>query len=118
MARNLVMMAMIAMMTMILVLTAAPRGSAAITCSQVNSELIPCVGYLRGGALNPRCCSGIKSLVAAAQTTQDRRMACRCIKTAAASMGIGLGKAGQLPGKCGVTVPFKIGPNTDCSKIN
>ncbi|WOL05499.1 hypothetical protein Cni_G14228 [Canna indica] len=114
MARNLVMMSMILILT-----AAAPRGSAVITCSQVYGALLPCVGYLQGGALDQRCCSGMKSLLAAARSTQDRRTTCSCVKTAAATTsGIDYGRASVLPGKCGVSIPFKISPNTDCSKIN
>ncbi|CAL9153416.1 unnamed protein product, partial [Musa hybrid cultivar] len=62
-----------------------------------------------------RCCSGIKSLVAAARTTQDRRTACGCIETATAVLsGIDFGRVGQLPGRCGVSLPYKISPNVDC----
>ncbi|WOL18635.1 non-specific lipid-transfer protein 1-like isoform X1 [Canna indica] len=108
----------LAMMTMILILTAAAtRGSKAITCSQVYGALLPCVGYLQGEALDQQCCSGMESLLAAARSTKDRRATCSCIETAAAATsGVDYGRASELPGKCGVSIPFKISPNTDCSK--
>nr|B3A0N2.1 RecName: Full=Non-specific lipid-transfer protein; Short=LTP [Lycium barbarum] len=45
------------------------------------------------------CCGGIK-------------------KSAAAGIsGINYGIAAGLPGKCGVNIPYKISPSTDCSKV-
>lgn len=31
--------------------------------------------------------------------------------------GIDLGKAAGLPSACGVNIPYKISPSTDCSTI-
>ncbi|XVF65937.1 hypothetical protein PTKIN_Ptkin09bG0291200 [Pterospermum kingtungense] len=98
----------------------APLAQGAVSCGQVTSSLAPCIGYLRsaGGAVPPACCSGIKSLNAAAKTTPDRQAACNCIKSAAGSIsGINYGLAGSLPGKCGVNIPYKISPSTDCKSV-
>ncbi|XP_039045448.1 non-specific lipid-transfer protein-like [Hibiscus syriacus] len=92
----------------------------AITCGQVTSTLGPCIPYLKspGGAVPPACCSGIKTLNGAAQTTPDRQAACNCIKSAAASIpGINVGLAAGLPGKCGVSILYQISPSTDCKSI-
>ena len=93
-------------------------GEAAITCGQVVSKLTPCLTYLRnGGAVPPGCCTGIKALNSAAKTTADRQDACNCMKTLSKSYtGLNLGLASGLPGKCGVSIPYKISPSTDCSK--
>nr|AFM35695.1 nonspecific lipid transfer protein [Vitis pseudoreticulata] len=92
---------------------------AAITCGQVTSSLSPCLNYLKsGGPVPPGCCSGIKNLNSAAQTTADRQTACKCLKSLSGSIpGINYGLASGLPGKCGVSVPYKISPSTDCSKV-
>ncbi|XWS09500.1 hypothetical protein CRYUN_Cryun40dG0089900 [Craigia yunnanensis] len=99
----------------------APLAQGAITCGQVTSALSPCIGYLRsngGGSVPPNCCSGIKSLNSAAQTTPDRQTACNCIKSASGAIsGINYSLASGLPGKCGVSIPYKISPSTDCSKV-
>ncbi|XP_076887819.1 non-specific lipid-transfer protein-like [Bidens hawaiensis] len=91
----------------------------AITCGQVVSALVPCLGYLtKGGAVPPACCAGVRGLNNAAKSTPDRQTACGCLKGVYASnSGINLGFAGSLPGKCGVNVPYKISPSTDCSKV-
>lgn len=96
----------------------APIAEAGITCGQVTSSLSSCIAYLIGGGAVPQaCCSGVKSLNAAANTTPDRQAACRCLKTAAASIsGDIYGRAAGLPGKCGVNVPYPITPSTDCNK--
>ncbi|KAJ4704247.1 Non-specific lipid-transfer protein [Melia azedarach] len=98
----------------------APIAQAAITCGQVTSTLAPCIPYLRsgGGAVPAPCCSGIKSLNAAATTTPDRQAVCNCVKSAASSInGINYSLASGLPGKCGVSIPYQISPTTDCSKV-
>ncbi|KAI3666827.1 hypothetical protein L6452_41865 [Arctium lappa] len=91
----------------------------AMTCQMVVSSLTPCASYLtRGGPVPPSCCSGITSLYKAATTTVDRQTACRCMEQAAGMVpGIDLQNAGSLPGKCGVNIPYKISPTTDCSKV-
>ncbi|MED6199179.1 hypothetical protein PIB30_073479 [Stylosanthes scabra] len=97
----------------------APMVQAGISCGQVNSALAPCIQYLRGGAaVPPACCSGVKGLVGAAKTTPDRQAACNCLKSAAGSIsGINYGNAASLPGKCGVSIPYKISPSTNCATI-
>ncbi|XP_030538578.1 non-specific lipid-transfer protein 1-like [Rhodamnia argentea] len=102
-----------------LVAASSPVARAAITCSQVTSSLAPCLGYLMGGgALSGPCCSGVQSLNGAARTTPDRQATCRCLQSAAGSMpGVNLNLAAGLPGKCGVNVPYKISPSTNCNSV-
>lgn len=99
---------------------ASPLVDAAITCGQVTSKLAPCVPYARGpgsGPVPPGCCSGIKGLNAAAQTTPDRQTACKCLKTLSTSVsGINYGLVAGIPGKCGVSIPYKISPSTNCDR--
>ncbi|KAI3808431.1 hypothetical protein L1987_24382 [Smallanthus sonchifolius] len=92
----------------------------AITCGQVISGLAPCFGYLtKGGAVPPACCSSVRGLNNAAQSTPDRQTTCGCLKGVYASnSGINLSYASSLPGKCGVNIPYKISPTTDCSKVH
>ena len=96
-----------------------PIAQAAITCGQVTSSLGPCINYIRvGGAVPPACCTGIKSLAGMATTTADRQQACKCMKSAASAIsGVNYGLAAGLPGKCGVSIPYKISPSTDCSRV-
>ncbi|XP_076933316.1 non-specific lipid-transfer protein-like [Bidens hawaiensis] len=115
-------MAKIAMMVLCAVVTCmvvvAPYAEA-LSCGQVSSSLAPCLGYLtKGGAVPPACCSGVKSLNGAAKTTPDRQAACNCLKSAYGSInGINGANAASLPGKCGVSIPYKISPSTDCTKV-
>ena len=91
----------------------------AITCGQVSSSLAPCINYLKAGGVVPAaCCNGVRSLNSAAKTTADRQAACNCLKTASGSIkGINLNLAAGLPGKCGVSVPYKISPSTNCKSV-
>ncbi|XP_055819344.1 non-specific lipid-transfer protein 1-like [Solanum dulcamara] len=101
----------------------SPHAEAAISCNTVYSKLMPCLSYLMGGSNKEGapagCCSGIQSLYTAASTTAERQGVCSCLKSGAASLGssIDTNKAATLLSKCGVTVPYKISPNIDCSKI-
>ncbi|KAK4833944.1 hypothetical protein QYF36_013779 [Acer negundo] len=98
----------------------APIAEAAITCGQVSSSLGPCIPYLRigTGAVPPACCSGVKTLAGAATTTPDRQQACKCLKSAAASIsGFNYNVASGLPGKCGISIPYKISPTTNCDSV-
>ncbi|KAJ0438944.1 putative plant lipid transfer protein/Par allergen [Helianthus annuus] len=92
----------------------------AITCGQVASSLAPCIGYLtKGGAVTPACCGAITGLNNAAKSTPDRQTTCGCLKGVLASnSGINLGNANSLPGKCGLNIPYKLSPSTDCSKYD
>ncbi|KAG8089258.1 hypothetical protein GUJ93_ZPchr0011g27885 [Zizania palustris] len=105
-----------------LVLLAAPHATmAAISCGQVNSAVAPCLAYARGssGAPSSSCCSGVRSLNAAASNTADRRTACNCLKTAARSIsGLNTGNAASIPSKCGVSVPYTISTSIDCSRVS
>ncbi|KAI3979745.1 hypothetical protein MKX01_013840, partial [Papaver californicum] len=99
-------------------LASAPyMAEATITYDQVVTALAPCINYLsKGAALGSRCCAGVKGVNNTAKSTPDRQAACKCLKSAASSIsGINLNLVSGLPGKCGVSIPYKISPSTDCS---
>ncbi|KAF6143077.1 hypothetical protein GIB67_041145 [Kingdonia uniflora] len=101
-----------------MVISAPFAAEAAITCGTVVSKLAPCITFLRSGGLIPSgCCSGVQALNGLAKTTLDRKIACGCLKTAAASYNVNSANAAALPGKCGVRIPYKISTSTDCSKV-
>lgn len=93
---------------------------AAITCGTVTSSLSSCIPYATGKVPTPPggCCSGIKSLNNAAKTTTDRRAVCNCLKSLSGAIsGINYSLIGGLPGKCGVSIPYKISPSTNCNRF-
>ncbi|CAM8971539.1 hypothetical protein QQ045_028495 [Rhodiola kirilowii] len=101
-------------------LVAPHAANAAVSCGQVARAISPCAGYLKGTVrtVPGTCCNGVRSLNGAARSTPERQAACRCLKSVAASVsGINYGIAGGLPGKCGVSIPYKISPSTDCSLV-
>ncbi|KAI3511553.1 hypothetical protein L1887_18708 [Cichorium endivia] len=115
MARTVMMVLCVVLACMVV---AAPYAEA-ISCGQVFSSLGPCLGYLtNGGAVPQGCCSGVAALNNAATSTPDRQTACGCLKSAyAANSGIKPSNAASLPSKCGVNIPYKISPDTDCTKV-
>ncbi|KAI3925079.1 hypothetical protein MKW98_009729 [Papaver atlanticum] len=102
-----------------MVVVAPFAAEGAISCGTVVSKLSPCIGYLTGGSLPANCCTGVKSLYQAAQTTSDLQTVCGCLKNAAKSMtNIKMSNAASLPGKCGVSIPYTFSAAIDCSKVN
>ncbi|KAG8640158.1 non-specific lipid-transfer protein 8 [Manihot esculenta] len=104
----------------ILPLLLAPASEAAISCSDVLKDLRPCVKYLTNGSGAPpaACCAGASALASAATTTADKRAACACIKTAAQKINPNAQLAQSLPANCGISFPYTVSPNVDCSKIS
>nr|WBK70960.1 lipid transfer protein 2 [Petunia x hybrida] len=101
-----------------MVVLIASHHAEALTCGQVTSNLAPCLPYLRNTGSLGGCCGGVKGLVNAAKSKQDRQTACGCLQQAAKSIkGINLSKAAGLPSTCGVNIPYPISPSTDCSKV-
>ncbi|KAK9723703.1 hypothetical protein RND81_05G019000 [Saponaria officinalis] len=97
----------------------AQRADASITCGVVTEKLASCLGFLEDGqGPTPGCCKGVKDLKNMAATTDDRRAACRCMKSAATAIpSINPVYSAELPVKCGVNLPLPAGAQTDCSKI-
>ena len=104
-----------------IVVSSAPKAEAAIQCGQVVRYLTPCISYVaNGGTVPAECCSGIKSLYSLAHTTADRQSVCKCLKQAVSGVpytAFNLGLAAGLPNKCGVNIPYKISPSTNCSNV-
>ncbi|KAL2330953.1 hypothetical protein Fmac_018534 [Flemingia macrophylla] len=102
----------------VLLILLATTSDGAISCSDVVKDLRPCVSYLVSGSGQPpaACCSGVKALASAASTSEDKKTACNCIKSASKSININAQLAQALPGNCGVTLSVVISPNADCSK--
>ncbi|KAI6698684.1 hypothetical protein NL676_018803 [Syzygium grande] len=75
------------------------------------------IPYARSGTgpVPASCYNGIKSLNLTAQTMPDRQAACKCLKSVSRSIfGLNYGVIAGLRGKCGVSILFKISPNTNC----
>ncbi|CAN6468059.1 unnamed protein product [Victoria cruziana] len=94
--------------------------TAATSCNSVYSQLMPCMGYVTGGGILPpsgSCCSGIKSLKSGLKQAADRQAACRCLKDLGSRYAgaVDFNVVKNLPGKCGVSLPYKISPSIDCS---
>ncbi|CAJ2667923.1 unnamed protein product [Trifolium pratense] len=109
----------VACVVLLVCIVIAPMAEAGISCGTVNSALAQCIPYLKGGPNpSPVCCAGVKRLNSAAVTTPDRQAACNCLKNAAGAIsGLNTNNAGALPGKCGVSIPYKISTSTNCATI-
>ncbi|KAG9154175.1 hypothetical protein Leryth_000641 [Lithospermum erythrorhizon] len=85
----------------------------------VYSSLYPCLNYVQnGGPVPGNCCSGVKSILASANSKALRQSVCSCLKSAATAFrNVDLTNVKSLPGKCNVNIPYQITPNIDCSKL-
>ncbi|CAL5038875.1 unnamed protein product [Urochloa decumbens] len=90
-----------------------------IACPDVLSDMEPCLSFLQGDGAAPsgQCCAGARSVYAAASTTAERRATCECLKTAYRQINAQLSAAQALPDNCGLSLPYTITPDIDCSKI-
>ncbi|KAM0933185.1 putative plant non-specific lipid-transfer protein/Par allergen [Dioscorea sansibarensis] len=90
----------------------------AIQCSDVLKEISPCTSYLKSGSGSPSsaCCSGISKLNSAASTSADKKAACKCLLSAAQKIKPDAAAAKGLPSSCGISLPYTISVNIDCSK--
>ncbi|KAL3832883.1 hypothetical protein ACJIZ3_007619 [Penstemon smallii] len=103
----------------LLIISSSPA-STAITCSDVIKDIKPCFDYLKSGSGSPPgpCCAGASNLAATAQSTADKQTACGCLKNASKNINLKPELAKALPGKCGISLPFEVSPNVDCTKIS
>ncbi|KAF4394634.1 hypothetical protein G4B88_009884 [Cannabis sativa] len=110
-------MAKLAAFFVLLFLAMAASSEAAISCSDVIKDLRPCVSYLMNGSGKPPapCCSGVSTLASAASSSADKKAACECIKNAAKNIKLKTDLAQSLPKDCGISLPFAVSPNTDCT---
>lgn len=90
-----------------------------ITCQQAITDLMPCQPFLisKAGARNPSfaCCLGAQNVFQQANTTQNRRDLCECLKKAAAQLGVKTERAKQIAPFCKIALTVPIDPNVDCS---
>jgi len=110
---------MVVAICMVLMSASAPFAEGTISCEQVTEDLESCLGYLEASSSGPssQCCNGVKTLNSAASTTNDRQTACNCLKSLASSIsGLKASNAAALPGKCGVSLPYKISTSTNCKR--
>ncbi|KAL2893044.1 IWF1': Non-specific lipid-transfer protein, partial [Bienertia sinuspersici] len=89
---------------LVCIIVAALQAEAAINYGLVSENLEPCVGFLENGqGPTAASCNGVKTLKNLATTTQDRRTACRCMKSAATAFpGIDPKNTAALPANVGL----------------
>ncbi|KAI7743455.1 hypothetical protein M8C21_011306 [Ambrosia artemisiifolia] len=120
MARKVIMVLCVVVTCMMVV---APYAEAVLNCTQVIANLTPCVTFLTNGGgsiVAPPCCTGIAALNASATTTADRQAACNCVINYLISgpgSNLTINAAASLPGRCGVSIPFRISATTTCSNV-
>jgi hypothetical protein len=97
---------------------AARPAEGAVTCPEMDANLLPCVGYVTGKEAAPTadCCAGVKRIRALPSGAAERRQACECVKQAAAKFpGLNADAIQNLPARCGSPLPFPLSLNFDCT---
>ncbi|CAI9112891.1 OLC1v1013394C1 [Oldenlandia corymbosa var. corymbosa] len=117
MASNSALLIKLFCMGLLGLLILAPHAEAAISCGTVASSLAPCLSYIGGQPLNPKCCFNIKALKAAAATKADRQVVCGCLKGLAGNKQA-VAKAPGLLKQCGVSIPYALNPKINCATVN
>ncbi|KAL3651131.1 hypothetical protein CASFOL_007534 [Castilleja foliolosa] len=110
----------IPMIAILAVFSLVVKPGRAVTCGQVDAALAPCISYLTGHeGPSPPCCAGVKAVKGMAQTTDDKRACCGCVKAAANRYADLKDEMAQgLPAKCGVQLDIPVSRTVDCNKIN
>ncbi|WJX76849.1 hypothetical protein P8452_60224 [Trifolium repens] len=114
------MLMKVTFMAMICLVLCIPLANGALSCGQIQLTIAPCIGYLRSGgpSVPAPCCNGVRSVYNQAKSTLDRQNVCRCVKSTVYSLpGINFSALAGVPPKCGVNLPYKIGPSINCNTI-
>ncbi|KAK4748183.1 hypothetical protein SAY87_014769 [Trapa incisa] len=96
----------------------------ALTCQKVALLFAPCIfsainhSHPIQAPVPVLCCNGFKTITKSAQTTFDRQTVCNCLKAFSGNVtGINYGVVASLPSRCGVNIPYKISPSTNCNSV-
>lgn len=119
MSSSMVLVKVTCLTMMMCMVLGLPQTLDALSCLQVETKLMTCVPYVtgNGGYVPQPCCDGVKAINNQAVTKSDRQAACRCIKTATSAIqGLNMDILAGLPSKCGVHLPYTLGPSTTCEK--
>ncbi|KAG8385773.1 hypothetical protein BUALT_Bualt03G0080100 [Buddleja alternifolia] len=103
----------------LLIMALATSRVSAISCTEAVTKLMPCQPFLLGTAssVTVPCCQGAVSLSQLIGSKPgELKSTCECLKQAAASMGVNVDRAKQLPQLCNITVTVPIDPNVDCNR--
>ncbi|KAF0902906.1 hypothetical protein E2562_019845 [Oryza meyeriana var. granulata] len=120
MGKNASCLAVVVLFALLLSLRQLEADDVSLSCSDVISDVSPCLGFLQGDEDHPSgdCCDGLSSLVAAAATTEDRQAACECLKSVSGQFsGVEAAPARDLPADCGLSLPYTFSTDVDCSQI-
>lgn len=95
------------------------KARAEVTCDTVKTYLKPCTSYVefQTSTVPKDCCEGINNLNGAAQSTPERQSVCKCLIQGVSKVpGFVVERAGGIPIKCGISLPYKISPSTNCAR--
>ncbi|XP_020531472.1 putative non-specific lipid-transfer protein 14 [Amborella trichopoda] len=94
---------------------------AAIDCTTVTSLISACASFITNGTPEPStgspCCNSVMSLNNLGDSLENRRSVCTCLVNLMATYNPNVTSMANLPGLCGISLGFTMGPNTDCSSI-
>ncbi|XP_027364719.1 putative non-specific lipid-transfer protein 14 [Abrus precatorius] len=102
----------------VMLLSWAPTVYAFIECSTVTQYFSACSIFITYGSPDPipgsPCCDAMSGLKTIANIGDNRHYVCRCLMGLIDTFNPNATAIGILPGLCGISLGFIIGPNIDC----
>ncbi|KAL9253626.1 Non-specific lipid-transfer protein 1-like protein [Drosera capensis] len=109
--------AMVAML--VLFTTSRPAVEASDGCIDVIYQLIPCMDYMTTGQnVTSDCCNALSTFNSTITNTTTLEASCACVIEIVGSDGINSTATAALPSECGLTWPYPINNQTDCTSLS
>ncbi|XVF50783.1 hypothetical protein PTKIN_Ptkin04bG0131100 [Pterospermum kingtungense] len=103
---------------LLMLLSWATTIAAIVDCNTVTELISACSTFITYGSPDPYpgspCCDAVTNLDVIADSIDNRRSVCGCIMGLIATYNRNATGIATLPGLCGVSLGFTIGPRTDC----
>ncbi|ESW15368.1 hypothetical protein PHAVU_007G067200 [Phaseolus vulgaris] len=104
---------------LVILFSSATIVSAFIECSTITQLFSACSMFITNGSPDPipgsPCCDAMFGVNNIANTADNRQYVCRCLMDLIDTFSSNASAIGILPGLCGISLGFKMDPNTDCS---
>ncbi|KDP22314.1 hypothetical protein JCGZ_26145 [Jatropha curcas] len=104
---------------LVMLLSLAAVEATNIDCATVTAFLSACSTFISYGSPDPLpgspCCESMTSLNLIAQSGDNKRSVCRCFMGLIAAYNPFATTIATLPGFCGISLGFIVGPNADCT---
>nr|XP_017241227.1 PREDICTED: non-specific lipid-transfer protein A-like [Daucus carota subsp. sativus] len=109
------------MVVLALVVNLMAEQGEALSCADLGPSVTQCAPFATGAMSQPtnECCSAVKQVYSMAQTPQDRKTLCQCLKQSSSAVpGVQLSSVAAIPKICGLGINIPTNPNYNCDTVN